>query len=346
MAFLDVVNTVATKKIVPGVVDNVFKNSPLLALMKQKNLREYPGGPSWQENFLYDTLVPEAYLPGETHNLAQKQIATGGTVTPKYYNVPVSAYLEKLKVEMAGPQVVFNYIDMLLQDAALALSAKLANDLYRHGQVVGASDRTRNINGLDEALSDGTTNGFDGRTYTSYLTVTRTDVLSAMNSPMTGPGASIAGSITYPILEQAFGSVIIGGEQPDLLVTTNLGLSYIKMAFQAQQRFETTSPDFGFRGGMFNGAKILADQYCPGTRVASTPDTTLGYSAISAGETLWFLNTSTFRLYVSTDSLFGFGFTGFIPAQGSSTVAGHYKVALNFTCVAPRLSRQLYAITG
>lgn len=346
MAFLDIVNTVATKKIVPGVVDNVFRNSPLLAIMKQKNLREYAGGPSWQENFLYDTLVPEAYSPGDTHNFSQKQIATGGTVTPRYYNVPVSAFLEKLKVEMAGPEVVFSYVDLLLQNAALALSAKLANDLYRHGQAPSGSDRIKNINGLDEALNDGTTNGFDGRAYTSYLTVTRTDVLSALNSPMTGPAAAVSGAITYPILEQAFGSVIIGAEQPDLLVTTNLGLSYIKMAFQAQQRFESSNPDFGFRGGLFNGAKIIADQYCPGTRTATTPDGTVGYSAIAGGETLWFLNTSTFRLYVSTDSLFGFGFTGFIPAQGSSTVVGHYKVALNFTCVAPRLSRQLHTITG
>ncbi len=346
MAFLDIVNTVATKKIVPGVVDNVFRNSPLLATMKQKNLRQYAGGPSWQENFLYDTLVPEAYSPGESHNFSQKQIATGGTVTPRYYNVPVAAYLEKLKVEMAGPEVVFSYIDLLLQNAALALSAKLANDLYRHGQNVSGSDRSKNINGLDEALSDGSVNGFDGRTYPNYLTVARTDVLSAMNSPMTGPAAAVAGSITYPILEQTFGSVIIGGEQPDMLVTTNAGLSYIKMAFQSQQRFETTSPDFGFRSGMFNGARIVADQYCPGTRVATVPDGTVGYVAVAAGETLWFLNTSTFRLYISTDSLFGFGFTGFIPAQGSSTVVGHYKVALNFTCVAPRLSRQLHTITG
>lgn len=343
---IDVVNTVTVKDIIPGVVDNVFKNSPLLAIVKQKGMRDYPGGPSWQENFLYDTLIPVAYKPGDTFDLTQKQIATGGTVTPRYYDVPVTAYLEKIKVEMTGPKAVFTYIDLLLQNAALALSARLANDLYRHGQSVGASDRTAFINGLDEALSDGTTNGFDGRTYTSYLGTTRTDVLSALNSPMTGPAASVSGAITYPILEQAFGSVIVGGEQPDLMVTTNNGLSYIKMAFQAQQRFETSNPDFGFRGGLFNGAKIIADQYCPGARTASTPDTSLGFSTIAGGETLWFLNTGTMRLYVSTDNLYGFGFTGFIPAQGTTAVAGHYRVCLNFTCVAPRLSRGLFAITG
>jgi hypothetical protein len=346
MAFLDPINTIATKKIVPGVVDNVFKNSPTLAFFRRNSLREYAGGPSWQENFLYGVLNPQPYSPGDTFDLSQRQLATGGTVTPRYYNVPVSAFIEKIKIEMNGPQAVFDYVDLLMQNAALSMSARLANDIYRHGQSVSGSDRSLYINGLDEALNDGSVNGFDGRAYPSYLTITRTDVDAALNSPMTGPAAAVAGSITYPVLEEAFQSVTIGSEKPDLIVTTNKGLSFVKMAFQAQQRFEGTSPDFGFKGIKFNGAEIWADQYAPGARTATSADTTLGYSAVAAGETLWMLNTSNFRLYVSTDPLFGFGFTGFMPAQANSTVVGHYKACLNFTCTAPRLSRVLHTITG
>ncbi len=346
MAFLDQVNTIATKRIVPGVVDNVFRNSPTLAFFRRNSLREYRGGPSWQENFLYGVLPTVAYVPGDTFDITSRQVATGGTVTPRWYNVPVSALLEKIKVELAGPEAMFDYVDMLMQSAALSMSAKLANDIFRHGQNLSGSDRSANINGLDEALSDGSNNGFDGRTYANYLTVARTDVDSALTSPMTGPTAAVSGPITYPLLEETSQSVTIGSEKPDLIITTNKGFSYVKMAFQAQQRFESTSPDFGFRGIKFNGAEIWADQYAPGSRTASTADTTLGYSAIGGGETMWFLNTGTFRLYVSTDPLYGFGFTGFMPQQAGSTVAGHYKACLNFTCTAPRLSRQLHTITG
>jgi hypothetical protein len=49
--FLNAVNTVTTKKILPGITDGVFRNSPLLAYLKQNCLEEYDGGPSWQENF-------------------------------------------------------------------------------------------------------------------------------------------------------------------------------------------------------------------------------------------------------------------------------------------------------
>src|SRR5687767_14827952 len=106
MAFLDPVNTIATKKIVPGVVDNVFKNSPLLAFLRKNSLMKYEGGPSWQENFLYGTLKAAEYVPGDTFDISQRQIATGATITPRYVEVSVPAYLEKIKIEMNGPQAV------------------------------------------------------------------------------------------------------------------------------------------------------------------------------------------------------------------------------------------------
>jgi hypothetical protein len=249
---------------------------------------------------------------------------------------------------MNGPNAVFDYVDLLMQDAALTMSAKLAADAYKWGQNQG-TDRTLNINGLDEALNDGTNAGPGGQTFASYLTLTRNDanIGSALNSPMTNPTANVAGAISYPILEQAWNSVVIGQEIPDLVVTTNLGMSYIKMIFQTQQRFEGAASDFGFQGIKFNGSTILQSQYAPGARTASAQETAhLGFSAYSAGETVWILNTKYFRFYLSTDPLFGFGFTGFMPAQNNSVVVGHYKFAGNLTCTAPRLSRVLFGITG
>ncbi len=345
MAFLDPINTILTKEIVPGVADGVFRNSPLLAHFKRDSLRKAPTWPI-QENIGYDVLQGSAYVPGDTFPLTQQQLFTGGTVTPKYYNIPVVAFLEKLRIEMAGPTAVFDYADYLLQNAALSLSGLLANDLYRHGQVVGADDRSQRINGLDEALSDGTNNGFLAQTYTSYLTLTRTTINGAYNSVMTGPTANVNGPISYPLLEQAFNSVVVGTEKPNLMLTTNLGMSYIKMAAQAQQRFESTDLDLGFIGVKFNGVNVIQDQYAPGTRTASAVDTKVGYSAVVGGETLWFLNTKHMRLYLTSDPLYAFGFTGFMPAQTTSVVAGHYRACLNFTVQQPRYSRYLFGITG
>lgn len=345
MAFLDFVNTIATKTILPGITDNVLKNDPLLAKLRKERTEPYPGGPSWQENFMYDVVQTTAYDPGDTFDLPMIQTTTGGTVTPRYYETPVVAYIEKIKLEMAGPKAVFGYVDNIMQNAAFSMSATLANDIYRHGQNLSGSDRHTKINGLDEALSDASVSGWDGRTYANYLTVPRSSVNSALNSPMTGPTANVAGPISFPILEQAASSCMLGPEMVDTIITTNLGFSYVKMVFQPQQRFETIDPELGFQSLTFNGAKIMPSQYAPGSRTASTVDTKVGYSA-TTGETMWFLNTKYLRFYVATDSLFGFGFTGFIPAQNNSVVAGRYHFSGNFTCQAPRLSRELFGITG
>jgi len=225
------------------------------------------------------------------------------------------------------------------------------------------------INGLSEALHDGSTQeDWMGEYYLSYLTLTRNDanIGSALNSPLfaspAGAAATgyppagyingkVSGPLSYPVLEQAYQSCVYGTESPDLLVTTNKGLSLIKLAFHSQQRYEGTSADFGFQGVKFNGATIFADRYAPGIEAVTAEEAaklgrgTANTAEASLGETLWILNTKYIRFYLSTDNLFGFGFTGFLPAQDNSTVVGHYKFAGNMTVQAPRLMRVLYAIT-
>lgn len=363
MAFLDAVNTITRKTIVPGMVDQVFKSGPTMAYIKRNCLAKYQGGPSWQENFLYGMMDVQAYSPGEDFDFAEQQIFTGGTVTPRYYNVPVPALLEKVKIEMAGPEAVFNYIDTIMQAAAHTMSAKLAIDIFRNGQATGtghAVDRSKFINGLDEALCDGYTAGPFSNYYPTYLTLTRNDanIGSALNSPKTAStynpigyvNGNVAGPISYPILEQAYNSCVYGTESPDLMVTTNKGMSLIKLAFHAQQRYEGTSADFGFQGVKFNGSTIFQDRYAPSAELVGAQEAaklgrgTSGVAEVS-GETLYFLNTKYIRFYVSTDPLFGFGFTGFLPAQDNSRVVGHYKFAGNMTVQAPRLMRVLWGIS-
>lgn len=347
MAFLDQINTAATKKIVPGVTDLIFKADPLLAFLKKNQLQKYDGGPSWQENFLYQALNGDFYTKGSTFNISQVQTKTGGTVTPRYCEVNVSLFREDVEVEARGPQAVLNLVDSALQEAALGMSARLSIALYNHGQNIASGDRSRYINGLAEAVNDGTTNSWTGDTYPTYLTVPRNGVIgSALNAPMTTPAANQTGNpVSYSLLEQAYSRVTIGMEQPDLGITTPLLLSFIKMNIQPQQRFENTQDaGIGFNNVKFNAARIMASNYAPGT--LGVNDAQLGNYLATAGETFWWLNTKHLRLYVSTAPKYNFGFTGFIPAQDNTTVAGQYLFSGNFTCTGPRYQFQFYGFTA
>jgi len=346
--FLDELNTSTQRKIVPGIVDQVFKNDPALAYFKTNNLQKFTGGTQIQENFLYASLPNGGpYADGATFPMTLSQIVTGATFTPRNYVVPVTISKNQVQVFNKGPEAVFKLVDVQLQAAAMTMSGILANALYRDGL---QATRTLHMSGLDEALNNGSTNGWQAAAFSTYGTLSRTSTGGeALVSPMTGPTASVSGPITYKLLEETYSSIEFGDEYPNLMVTTNLGMSYIKEKFQPQWRVESQDPKIGFNGLKFNQAMVMKSQYAPGTANDATTTamaTNIGTNYTSAGETLWFLNTKYFRFWVTDDPEFGFGFTGFKPAQDTLIVGGQYLYTGNFTCQAPRMSRYLFAITG
>lgn len=338
MAFLDELNTYTTKHIVPGVVDNVFKNDPLLAYMKANTLEIFPGGAAIQENFMYGTLTGAAYAKGGTFDLTRVQHTTGATFQPKFYYTNVTEFKEDLQVTIKGPHAVFRQIDADMANAALSMSAILAIALYNEGQTAA---RALQLNGLAEILNDGATNSWTGATYSTYGTLTRGGTIG---TALTSVPKDAAGAITYNLLEEQYSNVVIGTEEPNLGVTTNLGMAYIKEKFQPQQRFMEKDLTIGFSGLKFNNALIMRSQYCPGSQGVN--DAKLGNYLYSTYETLWLLNTKYFRMWITDDEEFAFGFSGFKPAQDTNIVAGQYFFSGNITCQAPRLQKQIYGFSS
>ena len=342
MAWLDELNTSTKIHIVPGVTDNVFLNDPFLAMLRAQNLERFPGGTKIQENFLYATMLGGSYAKGSTFNLTRRQTTTGGDFMPKLYYVNISEFKEDIQIFNKGPEAVFRIVDVDMQNAALTMSAILAVAVFNEGI---SATRTLELNGLAEILNDGTNQSWTDATYPTYGGVSRNGTIgSALNSPMTGPAANVNGVVSYKMLEEGYSSLMIGPEAPNMILTTNLGLSYIKEKFHPQLRIETQDPKIGFNSIVFNSARIYQSQYAPGTRGQNDP--VLGNWLDAGGETLWMLNTKFFRFWVTDDPEFGFGFTGFKPAQDNTQVAGQYLFAGNITGQSPRLSRHFYNITG
>lgn len=331
------VNVYTLNNIVPGVVDGVFKNDPLLAYLKANGIQRWTGGTSIQENFIYKPMIGQAYALGSNFDISRRRTAEGATFNLKHHEVNVTEFKEDIQVYNVGPQKVYSMIEADLQNAALTMSAILAIETYGAAQSAGTTLR---MNGLAEAVSDGATASWDGTTYTSYGNVPR----SAVNSALNGSVTNVNGAITYKTLEETYNDRVLGAIEPNLIVTSNRGMSYIKEKFQPQYRITVQDPKIGFTGIQFNKATILQSQYCPGAQGVN--DTDLGNYLASAGETLWMLVTDYIRLWVTNDSEFGFGFSGFKWAQDNTVVAGQYFASTNVTVQAPRLMAQMYGITG
>lgn len=334
------VNVYTLTHIVPGVVDGVFKNDPLLAYLKTNGINRIQGGAYGggmiQENFIFKPMIGRAYAPGDTFDITKRRTADAGTFDLKHHEVNVTEFLELIEIYNRGPEAVFSLVEADLTNAALTMSAILAIELYAGGQ----STRVLNMNGLSEAISDGSTASQDGTTYTTYGNVTRSAVNGALNANV----VNVNGAITYKVLEENYNKQVIGGIEPTLGVTTNLGMSYIKQKFHPQLRITVQDPKIGFTGIQFNKATILQSQYCPGANGVNDAD--LGNYLNSSGETFWWLVPDYIRMWVSASSLFGFGFSGFKWANDSTIVAGQYFASCNVTVQSPRLMSQLYNITS
>ncbi len=341
---LDEINTITTKRIMPGVADNYFKAGPLMAYLRNRFTRKWTG-PTIQENYLYKPMKGGARTKAAPFDVTARQTFTGIQFAPKYYYTNVTEFKEDLEVEMAGPEAMFNKLRIDMRTAALTLSAILEIALFRHGQ----TGRTQHINGLEEMLTNGTDNTFSGGPFTTYGGQLRSDVSPALNSPTGLVAANVAGPISFRILEHSFMSCVIGNERPVTGLTTNRGLGYIAETFHPSQRVDTVDPEINWPGMKFNTATILVGQYVPGADGVNDAD--LGdYSA--ANETFWWLNPGPkgddayMRLYIAASPAFAFGFTGFKGARDDNQVSGQVQVALNLTGRAPRYSRALYGISS
>ena len=345
----DDVNTVATKTIMPGIVDNFFKSGPVIALLKSRFTRRWVG-PLIQENFLFKPMKGGSYKKGQVFDVTKQQVRTGMIFSPRYYDANVTEFLEDIEVEMAGPTAVFSTVRQDLITAALTVSAILEIAIFRNGQLVGGVDRTGELNGFEEAFTDGLVQTFAGNTFVSYGGQDRPTVTPALNSP-TGlitpnPGAGL----NFRVLEHSYLSCVIGAEHPTLGITTNRGMGFIQESFQPQQRIDTLEPEIGWPGIKWQGgqATLVMSQYCPGQDGVN--DGNIGNYNASA-ETFWWLNPGPkgedayVRLYIAQSPKFAFGFTGFKGARDDNQVSGQILFGGNLTVRAPRLSRGLYGFT-
>ena len=369
---LDEINLTTLAEIYPHTIeDNFFLDTPFLAHLRAKALTDFTGGANTRFTFLYAPMIGGSYARGDNFNITKRQTLAGAVFDPKLYEVSIPEYLEDLEILNKGPLAVFSLIDTDLANAMHTISAIVAIAMARHGQVSASTvtdNRPKDINGWAEALNDGLTNSWDGNVFPTYGTATRNNVIGVtLNSQpyWVGTQAGAAAPITYQILEETYQDASIGREEPDLGVGNKAVYAYIKERIQPQQRFaQERDPFFGVSGMKMNSALIMKDDYFPSLRYGKNdPDlgnyltsTFTSASTVASGSNMpsatscaptevfnWF-NTKKWLLRVSNSSLFGFGFTGFKPAQDNTRVVGQILAALNLECVAPRLNKQLLGI--
>jgi hypothetical protein len=369
---LDEVNLTTLKEIYPRIIeDNFFLDTPFTAYLRAHSLVPFGGGAFMQTTFLYAPMIGGSYAKGANFDISKRQTLAGTLFDPKYYEVSIPEFKEDLQVLNKGPLAVFSLIDTDLQNGMNTITAIVAIAMHHHGQAAGTGiigNRPNDLNGWIEAMSDGITPGWEGSVFTSYGTQARNGAVgSALNSVprWAGDQAGATAPITYAVLEETYQTASRGRVEPNLGVGGKAVYAFIKERIQQQQRFaQERDPYFGASGMRMNAAMILKDDYFPST-VFGKNDADLGnflpttYSSpatvgagsnmptsttLTVGEVFNWYNTAKWLFRVTDDPEFGFGFSGFIPAQDNTRVVGQIKAAVNLECIAPWANISLFGI--
>lgn len=375
---LDDLNSTTFKHVYPRVIqDNFFRNAPLVVYLRDHCLAPFGGGAFIQSTFLYQPTNGGAYSMGDTFDISAKQLFTGFTFDMKLYEQNVTIFSEQINVLNRGQAAFFDILKGYMGAAMNTMSAQQNIDLYYHGQASGtniASNRTKNLNGLEELANDGVTPGWNGDIFTTYGNQARNGVIgdTANSIPYwNGDQSGNAQPIIYDTVELFYQAHCRGEEEPDLMWGNRGVYSFVKSRMQVQQRFgQEKDPYWGVTGFRFNNAMFLRDDYAPsaasrfgssnsalGSWTTGTISTTgitpaaasnmpASVASLTVGEVLHIANTRKLIFEVTNDRLHGYGFTGFKVANDSTRYSGQILSAVNLHGTAPWAVGVMFGING
>jgi hypothetical protein len=308
------------KFIVPRMVDEVYKSSPIFTRLRTKNMERFEGGTSIRHPIMYAELKGGPFTRGSSFDTSYVNTDTALEVLIKNYYVNVTLYGTD-NVLNRGPEAAMSYVESKMANAGLKMAKLLGTDLWLDGQ--GTNSTAIALDGMQAAIDDGVL-------YPSYGGITRSDIATGDNVGINSYVLNVAGKLALSQVETAFGSCWFGSEHPDLLAMTQPIWDVLWNKIQPQQRFEEKDTDvakIGFRAMRFNGSSAVVDQYLGS-----------GY--------LYMFNTKYIQFWITTYPKYQFGFTGWKESANTDDVSGQYLFAGNLLVVAPRLMGKLFGITG
>ena len=320
MLSYDDVSSKTNKFIIPGLIDTIYKSSPVLTRFRTRNMERFEGGLTIRQPIMYAALKGGPFARGSSFDTSYVQTDTALEVNVKYYYINATLFGTD-NVLNRGPEAAMSYVESKMVNAAGAMAKNLATDFYLDGQ--GTNSQPIALDGFDAAINISSN-------YATYGGITRTDIATGANQGINAYYSNSNTTFALSQLQTAYGSAWFGAEHVDLIATTQSLWDSIWIKIQPQQRFLEESSDVakvGFQSLRFNGSSIVVDQYAPTGKI-------------------WGLNTNYIQFWISTLPLFQFGFTGWKEAQNTIDVSGQYAFGGNLLVVAPRLMFQLAGYTS
>lgn len=271
------IDALTKKKYIPEMVDNIFKSTPLLVKLRQRQ-KTYDGGPKIVEPLIYGSLTGgNSYATYDTLTYDTNIPITAAEFSPKNLVQPFIISRDEERQNAGSDTQVINLLEAKFEVAKKSFIDMMATQLYSDGTGNSGKDLT----GLAAAVSaTGTYGGIDRSTYSWW-------------QAKVYDNGGTARALTLDLMLKLFINISDGNDQPDLIVCSPkvwaVYHNLVKGAITLTTKPVEEMANYGFQTLEFRGIPVVMDPYCPDT---------------SNKGTMYFLNTKYLRLRVDSGTNF------------------------------------------
>lgn len=307
-------NAISQKFFAPILADQIFKPSPTWWRMTRMGKKlsggsaivwpvvfqeDTPGGAYWGTQIL-DTSATDSIQPAE--------------LQWKFYDQPITIpYTDVLLNRGAG--AVIDLVKAKEETAMASLLQKLSRALWD----TAPQNTSLDLDSLVDAVHTNTN---------TYAGINRTTNAWWKSGGTNAATRTASGNLTLADMQQAYGDVTYGNEEPDTIIATQNGFNAYHGLLIGNIRYmrdeDTTRAGFK-RHLMFNNSVVLHDQYA---------------TALS----MTFLNSKYIYPCFNSDDYFVVD--PFLRPSNQRILSSFIWVTLNLKCVSPRMNQALLTITN
>ena len=264
----------------PQLADNVTRNVPLFARLKEKNNIKLDGGRSIVTPLEYafnDTIM--SFYGSETLDTAQNDIITAAEFSWSSYNGAVS-WTDDEVAENSGKSKSINLVETKIKNLEKSLMNRLSMDIFSDGTGNGG----KNILGLAAIVASspttGTLGGIDRDSHEWWRNSTQASL---------GAWGSTTDKYGRKTVNKLFTTLTRNADKPDLLILSARDYLNLKNEFELAEllQAQTNSKvrDYGVDSFRVNGMDVIFDVNC-------------------TDGTAYMLNTDYLKLYINENMNF------------------------------------------
>jgi len=255
----DTLSAITREYIIPKVVDNIFKSTPFLFLLRQKGQILVDGGKKIVQPLEYAASPADSYNAYDSYVISSYDVVTAAELPWKHNYASIDVAGSEIRQNSGEAQVV-NFLSVKIKNAEKTLARNVSYQLFARGDSsdpAGYGRGAKGINGLGAAVDDGTNVANYAGISRTYYTWWRSYVVDASTIPSRA-------DFNEAYLEKVIGAISSGSDTPDVIILPQSAYDILFENLVEKQRFTSGElAQAGFPEIQVCGIPVTVDPHCP-----------------------------------------------------------------------------------